>query len=323
MIIVTGGAGFIGSAIVWKLNQNGISDILIVDNLNTSEKWKNLTNLQFEDYIHKDKFLSLIDTGKMPSEVTGIFHMGACSATTEKDADYLMENNFHYTQALAKWCLKTKSRFIYASSAATYGDGNLGFSDEDALLTKLRPMNRYGYSKHIFDLWAQRNQLLSKIVGLKFFNVFGPNEYHKNDMASVVYKSFLQIQQTGEVHLFKSHKDNYKDGEQKRDFIYVKDCVEVMWWLFNNENVNGIFNLGTGTARTWNDLVNSTFAAMNLPSKINYIPMPETIQNSYQYFTESPMNKLSSAGCPIRFKTLEESIQDYVVNYLNHNILHL
>ena len=315
-VLVTGGAGFIGSAFVWKLNQQNITDILIVDNLNTSSKWKNLVNLKFSDYCHKDQFLPMIENGKMPAEVTAIIHMGACSATTEKDADYLMENNYRYTKKLAEWCLKTKSRFIYASSAATYGNGDFGFSDNDEFIQKLQPLNMYGYSKHLFDLWSLQNKVSDKMVGLKFFNVFGPNEYHKGDMASVIFKSFHQIKENGQVNLFKSYRENIGHGEQKRDFVYVKDCVEVMWWLLNNEQVNGIFNLGTGKARHWNDLVKATFSSMNKPTNIQYIEMPESIRNAYQYFTEADMSKLTHSGCPVNFRSLEESIHDYVTNYL-------
>lgn len=323
MIIVTGGAGFIGSAFVWKLNQQNITDVLIVDNLNTSSKWKNLVNLKFADYCHKDHFLTMIENGKMPAEVTAIIHMGACSATTENNADYLMENNYRYTKKLAEWCLKTKSRFIYASSAATYGNGDFGFSDDDEFMQKLQPLNMYGYSKHLFDLWSVQNKASDKIVGLKFFNVFGPNEYHKGDMASVIYKSYHQINETGKVNLFKSYKNGIGHGEQKRDFVYVKDCVDVMWWLLNNEQVNGVFNLGTGKARHWNDLVTATFQAMNKPTNIEYIEMPETIRNAYQYFTEAEMSKLTRSGCTVKFRSLEESIHDYVTNYLSKANPHL
>ncbi|MEA3471217.1 MAG: ADP-glyceromanno-heptose 6-epimerase [Thermodesulfobacteriota bacterium] len=316
MIIVTGGAGFIGSALVWKLNNEGIDDIVVVDELGTSEKWKNLVNLHYNDYIHKDDFLDMVFEDDVPFPVSGIIHMGACSSTTERDADYLMENNYRYSVNLADWAVKKDVRFIYASSAATYGDGSLGFSDNSESAEKLRPINMYGYSKQLFDLWVMRNKLEAKMAGIKFFNVFGPNEYHKGDMRSVIHKSFGQIGETGRVRLFKSHRSEYEDGEQKRDFVYVKDCVNVLWWLIQNRQINGIFNLGTGTARTWNDLVKAVFSAIGRDPEIEYVDMPESIRDQYQYFTEARMDKLSLAGCPLSFHSLEDAISDYVKNYL-------
>jgi ADP-L-glycero-D-manno-heptose 6-epimerase len=245
--------------------------------------------------------------------------MGACSSTTERDADYLWSNNYLYTSTLAEWTLKRGIRFIYASSAATYGDGTQGFSDDHGKISRLRPINMYGYSKQVFDLWVLRNSLEKKITGIKFFNVFGPNEYHKADMASVIFKAFHQIKETGKVKLFKSYKKEYKDGGQLRDFVYVKDCVKAMWWLFNNPKANGIFNLGTGNARTWNDLIKAVFAAMKKKKNIEYIEMPEALRNQYQYFTEAQMTKLKKAGCPIKFSSLEDSVRDYVVNYLQED----
>jgi ADP-L-glycero-D-manno-heptose 6-epimerase len=318
MIVVTGGAGFIGSAFVWKLNQEGIDDILIVDHLGTSDKWKNLVNRRFVDYIHKDDFYWSIEGDCLPFDVSAVIHMGACSSTTERDADYLMENNHHYSCALAEWALKKDIRFIYASSAATYGDGAKGFSDDDETTRALRPINMYGYSKQIFDLWALRRGFQDKMAGIKFFNVFGPNEYHKGDMTSVIYKAFHQIKETGRVRLFKSYKPQYSDGGQMRDFVYVKDCVEAMWWLFNHPDANGIFNLGTGKARTWNDLIHAVFSAMGLKPQIEYIEVPETIRDQYQYLTEAKMDKLAKAGCRLTFRELEDSVRDYVVEHLQN-----
>ncbi|MBT8763025.1 ADP-glyceromanno-heptose 6-epimerase [Desulfohalobiaceae bacterium Ax17] len=318
MYIVTGGAGFIGSAFVWQLNQMGIERILIVDNLGRTEKWKNLVNLKYLDYEHKDKFLDLVLKNKLPA-ITAIIHMGACSSTTELDADYLMENNFHYTQKLARYCLENNARFIYASSAATYGDGTLGFDDDHAGLANLKPLNMYGYSKHLFDLWAQKKGLLDKIVGLKFFNVFGPNEYHKGDMKSVIAKAYSQIKDTGKLKLFKSYRPEYGHGEQKRDFIYVKDCVQVMAWFLEHKEINGIFNLGTGKARSWNELARAVFVAMHREPSIEYIEMPESIRDKYQYFTQARMDKLKAAGCPCSFMSLEEAAKDYVQNYLSQD----
>jgi ADP-L-glycero-D-manno-heptose 6-epimerase len=318
MYIVTGGAGFIGSAFVWQLNQMGIEDILIVDNLGRTEKWKNLVNLKYLDYVHKNNFLELMEKNKF-QDVTAIIHMGACSSTTEADADYLMENNFHYSQKLAEFCLENDIRFIYASSAATYGDGTLGFDDDHAGLKNLRPLNMYGYSKHIFDLWAQKKGLLDKIVGLKFFNVFGPNEYHKGDMKSVLAKAYSQIKQTGKLRLFKSYRPEYGHGEQKRDFIYIKDCTQVMAWFLEHKEANGIFNLGTGKARSWNELARAVFEAMHQKTNIEYIDMPESIRDKYQYFTEAKMDKLKKAGCPCTFMSLEKAAKDYVQNHLSQN----
>ncbi len=323
MIIVTGGAGFIGSAFVWKLNQEGIDNIIIVDRLGTSDKWKNLVNLRFVNYIHKDDFLEMIDTDMVPFKIDAIIHMGACSSTTERDADYLWHNNYAYTKILTEWALEHDVRFIYASSAATYGDGSKGFSDNHKKTDDLKPINMYGYSKQVFDLWVLRQKLENRMAGIKFFNVFGPNEYHKGDMSSVIFKAFHQIRETGKVRLFKSYKKEYKDGGQMRDFVYIKDCVNVMWWLFNNPKANGIFNLGTGKARTWNDLIKAVFAAMKKKTNIEYIPMPETLRNQYQYFTEAEMTKLKKAGCPVKFSSLEDSAHDYVTKYLQKTDPHL
>jgi ADP-L-glycero-D-manno-heptose 6-epimerase len=323
MIIITGGAGFIGSAFIWRLNQEGFDDIVIVDRLGTSDKWKNLVNRRFNEYIHKDEFLQMICDDAVPFEVSAVVHMGACSSTTKRDADYLWKNNFLYTKTLAEWALKHGVRFIYASSAATYGDGTKGFSDDHRTIDELKPINMYGYSKQLFDLWVLRNKLEGKIAGIKFFNVFGPNEYHKEDMTSVIFKAFHQIKESGKVRLFKSYLPKYSDGGQLRDFVYVKDCIDVMWWLFNNPAANGIFNLGTGKARTWNDLIRAVFAAMGIKPNIEYIEMPESLRNQYQYFTQAQMDKLKTAGCPVAFSSLEDSVRDYVCNYLQKSDPHL
>ncbi|MGD0279633.1 MAG: ADP-glyceromanno-heptose 6-epimerase [Smithella sp.] len=323
MIIVTGGAGFIGSAFVWKLNQEGIENIVIVDRLGKTDKWKNLVNLRFVNYIHKDDFYELIYNDTLSFEVEAIIHMGACSSTTERDADYLWQNNYAYTGQLAEWAIERNIRFIYASSAATYGDGKQGFSDDHSKISELKPINMYGYSKQVFDLRVLRHSWENKIAGIKFFNVFGPNEYHKGDMTSVIFKAFNQIKETGKVRLFKSYLPQYPDGGQMRDFVYVKDCIDVLWWLFNNKDVNGIFNLGTGKARTWNDLISAVFAAMGTRQKIEYIEMPEPIRNQYQYFTQAEMDKLHSVGCPVSFSSMEDSVRDYVVNYLQKDDPHL
>lgn len=324
MYIVTGGAGFIGSAMVWKLNQMGITDILVVDNLGESEKWKNLTRLKYEDYLHRDQFLKLIVEGdEDPFETEGVIHMGACSSTTERNADFLMENNYRYTQMVCRFCLGNDVRFINASSASTYGDGSLGFSDDDTLAPRLKPLNMYGYSKQLFDLWSLKAGITDRLASLKFFNVYGPNEYHKDDMKSVICKAYSQIGETGKMKLFKSYHPDYSDGGQQRDFIYVKDCVDVMWWLLQNPGVGGIFNVGTGQARSWNDLANSVFAAMGKTPDIEYIPMPEQLRGKYQYFTQATMDKLRAAGYDRPFTSLEDGAKDYVQNYLAQDDPHL
>ncbi|OHE24087.1 MAG: ADP-glyceromanno-heptose 6-epimerase [Syntrophobacterales bacterium RBG_19FT_COMBO_59_10] len=323
MIVVTGGAGFIGSAFVAKLNDEGRDDIVIVDELGTTEKWKNLVKRRYADYIHKGAFLEMVVSDRVHFPVEAVVHMGACSSTTERDADYLMENNFHYSCFLADWALARGVRFIYASSAATYGDGVQGFSDSDETTRLLRPINMYGYSKQLFDLRVLRLGMADRMAGVKFFNVFGPNEYHKGDMTSVVFKAFHQIRETGRVRLFKSYKPEYADGGQMRDFVYVKDCTEVLWWLLNHGEANGIFNLGTGGARTWNDLIGAVFTALDLPPRIDYIEMPEAIRGQYQYFTEAKMEKLRAAGCPAVFLPREEAVADYVKNHLLRDDPHL
>ena len=322
MYIVTGGAGFIGSAILWKLNKEGIDDILVVDDLGSSDKWKNLVNRRYVDYIHKSDFLALLTSGKF-APVDAVIHMGACSSTTERDADYLMENNFHYSTALAEYALHNHIRMINASSAATYGDGSQGFLDNQETMLKLQPLNMYGYSKQLFDLWALRTGALKDIAGLKFFNVFGPNEYHKDDMCSMVFRGFNQIRETGCLRLFKSYRPEYMDGGQRRDFVYVKDCVEVVWWLLEHPDASGVFNIGTGKDRSWNALATALFSAMGLEPNIEYIPMPDSLRDRYQYYTRAEMEKLPQAGCPVSFESLETAVSDYVKNYLMQEDIYL
>ena len=316
MIIVTGGAGFIGSTLIAALNKRQITDILVVDELGTDQKWKNLLNLSFTDYVEKDDFLEMVIEDKLDSSIDAVFHLGACSDTTETNASYLIKNNYEYSKLLAQWATDADIRFIYASSAATYGDGSAGFSDDQEKIEILRPLNMYGYSKHLFDLWARRTGLLKNIVGLKYFNVFGPNEYHKGDMRSFVIKAFEQITSTGKVRLFKSYKSEYADGEQSRDFIYVKDAVDMTLFFYENPQINGLFNIGSGKARTWNDLVKAVFAAMERKPNIEYIEMPEPIRNQYQYYTCADITNLRKAGYSKKTTSLEEAITDYVQNYL-------
>ena len=316
--IVTGGAGFIGSNIVAALNARGDENILVVDDLASDEKWKNLVGLKYDDYMDRDTFRrSILD--KRHTNVSAIFHMGACSATTETNAAYLADNNYQVTRELCEWCLKSGTRFIYASSGATYGDGALGYSDDDRVTPTLRPLNMYGYSKHMFDLWALRNNLLGKIVGLKFFNVYGPREDHKDDMRSVVHKAYGQITNTGVVKLFKSYHPDYRDGEQVRDFVYVRDAVNVCLYFDRHRDVSGLFNVGTGTCRTWLDLANAVFAAMKRTPNVEFIEMPETLRPKYQYHTEARIDKLRAAGYDQPFATLESGVEDYVRTHLSLN----
>ena len=316
MILVTGGAGFIGSAIVAELNARGIEDILIVDILGKDERWKNLRNLSFADYMEADDFSEMVSGSDIEMELEAVIHMGACSDTTERDCSYLVKNNYEFSKLLAGWALGQKTRFIYASSAATYGDGAQGFSDDEALIDTLQPLNMYGYSKQMFDLWCKRQGLLDRFIGIKFFNVFGPNEYHKADMRSFVIKAFEQINQTGGVKLFKSHRPDFADGGQLRDFIYVKDAVDMTLFFLERPELGGIYNVGTGTARNWNDLAKATFAAMGKEPNIEYVPMPENLQGKYQYFTQANISKIRAAGYDKETTTLENAITDYVQNYL-------
>jgi ADP-L-glycero-D-manno-heptose 6-epimerase len=315
-LIVTGGAGFIGSATIWQLNKLGYDDILCVDHLRSGDKWKNLVGLQITDAIHKDEFLSTLRRNSGAFQADTVIHFGACSSTTERDADYLLQNNTHYTSELCEWSLERHANFIYASSAATYGEAVGGFDDDPARLESLVPLNMYGFSKHLFDLHAARTGLLKQIVGLKFFNVFGPNEYHKGDMMSVVCKAHRQIAQTGQLELFQSHRAEFTHGEQKRDFVYVKDVAAVVAWLVGAPQVHGLYNLGSGRARSWNALAQAVFAAMGRTPHINYVPMPESIRDRYQYFTQATMSQLTAAGCPVKFSTLEDAVHDYVTQYL-------
>ncbi|MDR1777486.1 MAG: ADP-glyceromanno-heptose 6-epimerase [Desulfovibrio sp.] len=316
MYVITGGAGFIGSVLLWRLNEAGVEDIIVVDHLASSSKWANLVKRAYVDYMHRDRFYDLVRRNALPWKVTAIVHLGACSSTTEQNADFLMENNFHCSRDLCRYALDNGARFIAASSAATYGDGSSGFSDDPAMLPYLRPLNMYGYSKHLFDLWLLRENLVDSAVSLKFFNVYGPNEYHKGDMQSVVAKAHRQIKEEGRLCLFKSSVPFMEHGGQKRDFIYVKDCAALIVWLLEQWETNGIMNVGTGTARTFNDLGRAVFAALEKQSTIEYIDMPKSLQGRYQNFTEADMDWMRETGCPMTFTGLEEGVRDYVQNYL-------
>jgi ADP-L-glycero-D-manno-heptose 6-epimerase len=315
LVIVTGAAGFIGRNVVAELNRRGNTNLILCDLLGTDDKWKNLRGLSFEDIFSPKDLLEKVEKGAF-KEAKAILHLGACSATTEKNADFLLENNYRYTRRLCEFSLANRIRFIYASSAATYGDGSRGYSDDDAVTPTLRPLNMYGYSKHLFDLWAIQRDALKEIVGLKYFNVFGPFEDHKGDMKSVVAKAYSQIRNTGKVQLFKSYNPRFADGEQMRDFIYIKDVVGVTLSFLENRETAGLFNCGSGRARTWTELVTAVFNAMGAPANIEFIEMPENLRDKYQYFTEARMEKLEKAKHPLPIYSLEAAVTDYVENYL-------
>jgi len=316
-ILVTGGAGLIGSALIHALNERGRDDILVTDVLGKDAKWRNLSPLRFDDYIQADDFLDRLECDpESLDSIRTIFHLGACSATTETDAGYLMENNFGYTKRLAQWAIQRGIRFVYASSAATYGDGTRGMDDGTDHLETLRPLNAYGYSKHLFDLHAKRNGWFDQIAGIKYFNVFGPNEGHKGEMRSLVSKAYEQIQETGKVRLFRSHRSDYKDGEQVRDFVYVKDAVAMTIHIADTPTANGLFNIGTGTPRTWVDLATALFASLGRKPEIEFINMPDHIRNQYQYHTCADVGRLHSTGWKTPAMPLEEAVTDYVRNYL-------
>lgn len=312
-IVVTGGAGFIGSCLVKMLNDIGIGNIYIVDDINESIKWKNLLGKRYIEYIHKGEFLSR--AAKIEG-LTHIIHLGACSSTTECNFDYLWKNNVEYSKSLYQLCVQRNISFIYASSAATYGDGTYGFED-DCNPELLCPLNRYGYSKNIFDIWvAHQKSKPKQCVGLKFFNVYGPNEYHKGNMISMVNQGFKQALEIGEIKLFKSYKQGISDGMQLRDFIYVKDVCKVICFFIHNEDKIGLFNVGTGKARSFNDLALSIFKAIGLSPKISYIEMPVEIKTHYQYRTEAVITNLRQVGYSEKFMELEQGVDDYIKNYL-------
>lgn len=320
MILVTGAAGFIGSVIVKQLNDKGVEDIILCDHFESSDKWKNLRGLKFDSFVQVE---DLFDhpVWKKPQPFKAIYHMGACSATTELDMDFLYKNNTEYTNKLLTLATQKNIPIVYASSAATYGDGEQGYSDDHKGIPKLKPLNKYGYSKQLSDEWILKQKKKPKVwFGVKFFNVFGPNEYHKGKMSSVVFQSFNQIRDVGEVKLFKSHRPDFKDGEQLRDFVYVKDVVRAMIELIEagkkKPSLSGIYNLGTGEARSFLDLAKATFASMDKEARIIFFDMPAELQNQYQYFTQADMSKLKKALPKFKFMKLEDAVDDYVRNYL-------
>ncbi|MBR31634.1 MAG: ADP-glyceromanno-heptose 6-epimerase [Spirochaetaceae bacterium] len=326
-ILITGAAGLIGSAVVRELNHRGYDKLILVDHLGDSEKWKNLRSLRFLQYLEKETFRALLQDvqdglggpeAELLEDLTGIIHLGACSSTTEYDASYLIDNNYQYSIDLARFARSRNIRMVYASSAATYGDGENGFEDDLNAIDTLRPLNPYGHSKQMFDQWIRSNTGFEPLfAGLKYFNVYGPNEYHKGYMQSVVLKGFRQIRDTGRIGLFKSYRDDYGDGEQKRDFLYVKDAARItVFFLLDQTQASGVFNVGSGMANTWMDLARGIFQAMEKEPAIDFIEMPEEMRAKYQYYTCAPIQRLREAGYGDHIGTLEESIADYVRSYL-------
>ena len=324
MIIVTGGTGFIGSNVVAALEEKGLTDIVVCDWLGEEDKWKNIAKRELRDIISPENLFDYLEAHK--DEVNAIFHMGAISATTERDVDLIVESNFRLSRKLWKWCAAQGVRLIYASSAATYGDGAQDFVDFETPeeLSKLRPLNPYGWSKHVFDrrisriVHGQSNEAHPpQWAGLKFFNVYGPNEYHKGEQMSVCCKLYPQVMAGAAAKLFKSPHPDYEDGGQLRDFVYVQDCVDVMMWLYDNPQVSGLFNVGTGKARSFKDMAMAVFKAAGKEPKINYIDMPQQLQGKYQYFTQANMQKLRDAGYDKAFTELEEGIRQYVQDFMS------
>ena len=318
MLVVTGGAGFIGSALVAALNARGQDDVLVVDDFGDGPKWKNLRSKRFADIVSPEAFAHRLSSGQYQGQIDGILHIGAITDTSFPDMDELLVRNVRSTRTLAQWAIANGVRFVYASSASVYGDGAQGFSDADAVTPTLLPLNPYAFSKWLSDTEAIRAGWTDKIVGLRFFNVFGPNEYHKGRMASVIWHAANQIRETGQIKLFQSHKDGYADGAQERDFVYVKDVCAVVLWFLDHPTANGIYNVGTGQARTFNDLAAAIFGALVKAPDIVYIPTPETIRGAYQYHTQADLTRLRSAGCDVPFTSLEDAVSDYVQTYLQN-----
>lgn len=318
MIVVTGAAGFIASCLVSKLNQEGFNDLILVDDFSHPERERNYIGKNYTALVERTEFSSWLEANA--NQVEFVFHLGARTDTTEFDMELLNRLNLDYSKAIWKICVANGIPLVYASSAATYGLGEYGYEDKHELSEKLIPLNPYGVSKNEFDKWVlEQNDIRIFWAGLKFFNVYGPNEYHKGRMASVIFHAFNQIKSTGAMKLFRSHNPDYKDGEQLRDFVYVKDVVEVCFFLMKNRKHSGIYNLGSGKARSFKDLVKATFKALDKTEDISFIDTPADIRDKYQYFTEANMNKLKSIGYPYEFTTLEEGVADYVGNYLKES----
>lgn len=321
LILLTGGAGFIGSCVLKHLNNMGLYNILIADDLGTDDRWKNLVGKRFASIIHKDKLFDWLKENE--TDVEAVIHLGACTSTVETDAAYLLENNYRFSIELAKLALRNEYRFIYASSAATYGDGSLGFDDDISSLETLHPLNMYGFSKHLFDLWCKQQEVLDQFVGLKYFNVFGPNEYHKGRMSSAIIHMVNQVKQNGVIRLFKSDDPEYGDGEQCRDFVYVKDVAK-MTCSFLKNTAGGIYNIGRGIPGTWNEMANAVIEAMDLPATIEYIDMPADLHGQYQNYTCANMTRFRSTLPRKERVPLEKAttpFKDAVIEYVQQYIL--
>jgi ADP-L-glycero-D-manno-heptose 6-epimerase len=320
MLVITGGGGFIGSVLAWALNEEGRADIVIVDRFGHGDKWRNIAKRDFFEIVAIEALPAWLD--RYGNEVEAVFHLGANSSTTESDADLVIDTNLNASIALWRWCAAHQKTLIYASSAATYGDGTQGFDDAGGLaeFKRLQPMNLYGWSKHAFDLWALREAAKGhappRWIGLKFFNVFGPNEYHKGEMTSLVAKNHARIAAGETIRLFKSHRPDFADGAQQRDFVYVKDCAAVLLWLWRQARGSGIYNVGTGTARSFRELMEATGAACGRAPKIEYVDTPPAIRPNYQYVTEARMERLRALGYNAPFTPVEEAVRDFVTNHL-------
>lgn len=320
MIVITGGAGFIGSALLWALNERGRDDIIVVDQINHDQKELNLAPLRYEQLLSIDEFRRQLSEGRLNKmDISAIFHLGACADTTETSWPYLLDNNVHYSQEIIRYCYDLNIRCMYASSGAIYGDGAQGYSDEHELFDMFKPLNLYGKSKLTVDVWARDGGFLDKVVGLRYFNVFGPNEYHKDEMRSVVLKKFEQFQKEGVIELYKSYRDDFADGEQKRDFIYIKDAVAATLFFFDNPELNGVFNIGTGTATTWNEVAKALAKALQKKPNIRYIDMPKQLRSQYQYFTQADISKLKEAGFTKKMQSVPKAMEEYVNDYLVAN----
>lgn len=320
MLVVTGGGGFIGSVLAWALNEAGRADLVIVDRFGTDEKWRNIAKRDFFEIVAIETLPGWLE--RHGREVEAVFHLGANSSTTERDADFVIETNLNSSIGLWRWCAAHGKPFIYASSAATYGDGTQGFDDAGGLAEykRLQPMNLYGWSKHAFDLWALREAAKGHApplwVGLKFFNVFGPNEYHKAEMMSLIAKNYAKVAAGEPIRLFKSHRPGIADGDQKRDFVYVKDCIGALLWLWRHAKESGVYNIGSGEARSFRELMEATGAACGVAPKIDYVETPPEIRSNYQYLTEAKLTRLRAAGYNASFTPLEIAVKDFVTGYL-------
>jgi ADP-L-glycero-D-manno-heptose 6-epimerase len=316
MLLITGAAGFIGSALTYSLNTQGRRDLILCDRFGNQGKWKNLLGCKFWEFVPCEKLFEALETEDWVKHIDIVLHLGAHTDTTETDVDSLFYINTEYSKKLCNWAVERGIRFIYASSAAIYGDGSLGFSDDDLLTPHLRPLNAYGFSKWLFDMWVLEHNLIDKVVGLRFFNVFGPNEYHKGAMASVIYRAFPMISKEGRIRLFESHREDYTHGEQKRDFIYITDVIKVLQYFISHPELKGIFNVGTSEAHSFNELAYAMFLAIDKSPQIEYFPMPDSIREQYQYFTKADLTKLRKTGFTYTFTPFKEAVIDYVRNYL-------